>query len=378
MKLALLTPAPPLRGGPVQYAAQLYQALVARGHAVRVFGFRRQYPSLLFPGRHQLDLSKHAPELPNQPVFDPLSPLSWIHTARQISELRPNGVLIQYWMPFFAPGFGAVAWMTRRWTRTSVMLLIHNFYPHEFQPGGQWLTRWLLDRCSGFILQSEATRRELLALKPAAKHVLVPHPVHHIFECHLTRAEARARLGLAGGSPLLLFFGYVRTYKGLPLLLEAMTRVREMVPDIHLLIAGEFYADRRPYERQIASLRLTEAVTLVDRFIPCEEVGLYFVAADLVVLPYLRATQSGIVPIAYAHERAVVVTSVGGLPEQVADGETGYVVPPGDPTALAKAIVRFFTQADREALAARIRARREQYTWDRLAEAVEALVCDLD
>jgi len=377
VKLALVTPAPPLRGGPVQYAAQLYAQLAERGHSVHVIGFRRQYPTWLFPGRTQYEVGGQSLHLPNEPLFDPLAPFSWVRAARRLQQLEPDGVLFQYWMPFFAPGYGAVAWLCHRWTRARVVLLAHNVKPHERQPGGQLLTRWLLAQCDGFLVQSAAVQSELLALRPGAHCARAPHPVHDIFECALTCDEARAQLGLPAGAPVLLFFGHVRPYKGLGVLLDAMARVRRALPAAHLIVAGEFYQDRRPYERQIAALGLAGAVTMVDRFIPREQVGLYFVAADLVALPYLDASQSGIIPIAYYHDRPVIATAAGGLPEQVAEGETGCLVPPRDPDALARAIVRFWTEADRASMAAHIRARRLECTWERLAQAVEKL-CDRD
>lgn len=373
MRLALVTPGPPLRGGLVQYATQLYAELLRRGHAVWVLGYRRQYPAFLFPGRSQREPSAAPLDLPNEPLFDPLSPFSWVRVARCAQALALDGVLFQYWMPFTAPGYGIVAGLIRQWTRAHTLLLAHNIRPHEPQPGERLLTRWLLNRYDGIIVESGTVRDDLLALKPDARYVQVPHPVHRLFECSLTQAEARTVLGLPTSAPLL-FFGHVRPYKGLGLLLEAMAHVVRALPSIHLLVAGEFYVDRRHYERQIAALGLGTGVTLVDHFVPHEQVGMYFVAADLIVLPYLHATQSGIVPIAAYHERPVVVTAVGGLPEQVVDGETGYVVPPGDASALAEAIVRFFVRADRPMMAARIREWRQLHTWGRLAEAIESLL----
>ncbi len=373
MRLGLVTPAPPLRGGPVQYAAQLYAELVRRGHAVWVLGYRRQYPACLFPGRSQREPSAQPLDLPNEPLFDPLRPLSWRRVAQRAQTLALDGLLFQYWMPFFAPGYGVTAGLVRRWTRARTILLAHNLMPHEHQPGERFLTRWLLQCFDTFIVQSSSVRDDLLALKPQARYAQVPHPTHHLFECSLAQAEARARLDLPADAPVLLHFGHVRAYKGLRVLLDALPRVRAALPHARLVVAGEFYVDRLPYERQIAALGLTDVVTVVDRFIPHEQVGMYFVAADLVVLPYLRATQSGIAPIAAYHARPVIVTAVGGLPEQVIDGATGYVVPPNDAAALAQAIVRFFAQGDRAAMVERICAERQRATWARLAEAVETL-----
>lgn len=376
MKLAFVTPAPPLRGGPVQYATQLYAELARRGHAIWVLGYQRQYPAFLFPGRSQHEPSTAPLDLPNEPLFDPLAPSSWWRVARRIQELALDGALFQYWMPFFAPGYGAVAALIRRWTRTRTILLAHNLMPHERQPGERFLTRWLVQCFDTFIVQSATVHDDLLRLKPTARYAQVPHPVHHLFDCSVTQVDARAVLGIPAHVPLLLFFGYVRAYKGLELLLDAMARVITdgALPYVRLLVVGEFYVERRRYEQQIAALGLTNTVMLIDRFVPHEQVGMYFAAADLIVLPYLRATQSGIVPIAYAHERPVIVTAVGGLPEQIVAGETGYVVPPNDVHALAQAIIRFFTQADRSAMSTRIREERQRATWTRLAEAIESLL----
>lgn len=371
MKIAFVTPTPPLRGGMVQYAAQLYAALTARGHAVDALGFRRQYPTLLFPGRSQLDPSAHPLALPARRIFDPLNPVSWLRTAAAARAARPDLLLLHYWMPFLAPGYGAIARLGRRRDGGRVVLLAHNLLSHESQPGGRALARWLLGRCDRVIVHSEAVREIALALRPDARVLVAPHPVHQIFETPLARDAARRALGVPLQAPVLLMFGHVRRYKGLELLLDAMPRVAAALPDVRLLVVGEFYVARQPYEAQIGRLGLAAHVTLEDRFVPREEVGRYFAAADLVVLPYLAATQSGIAAIAYAHERPVVATAVGGLPEQVADGETGYVVPLRA-DALAEAIVRYFREADRPAMADAIRARRQLATWEQVAATVEA------
>ncbi|MDZ7338510.1 MAG: glycosyltransferase [candidate division KSB1 bacterium] len=372
MRIVLVGTAYPLRGGIAHYNALLYRTLRERGHQVHFISFSRQYPSLLFPGRTQKDTGEEAIPIPAEPLLDSIGPVSWLRVALRIRQYAPDMVIFKYWMPFFAPCYAAVAFLTKLLHHTRILYICDNIVPHERTVFDAPLTRLALAYVDHFVVMSDTVHQDLLSFVPGADVKRVPHPVYSIFGEAVPKAEARRRLGLGEG-PLILFFGYVRAYKGLHVLLEAMAEVLRKIP-ARLLVAGEFYSDKSAYLELVARLGLSSAVTIVDEFIPNQDVKLYYCAADVVVLPYLSATQSGIVQIAYNFNTPVITTNVGGLPDEVLDGVTGFVVPAGDPRALANAIVAFFREKRGPQFAAQIARHKERYSWDQLAQAVEAFV----
>ena len=387
MKLALLGPAHPLRGGIAYYLALLRRELAAAGHEVAFIGFKKQYPErvpdlpilrkLRFPGSDQRDSGAASIPVPNTPLFVPWNPWSWWRTARAVQRSGARALVLKWWIPFFGPGYYAVAWCLRRLYGVKVIAILDNVIPHERWPLGRFITRLGLGQMDAYIAQSKAVESELHALLPRtdpARVRLVPHPTYDFtHEPPPDQATARRELGIAE-SRVILFFGFIKAYKGLHVLLDAVPALRaELGADFRLLVVGDFYEDEAPYRERIANLGIGDRVTLVPGYTPNEEVPRYFVAADLVVLPYLSATQSGIVQIAYRYDRPVVTTNVGGLPEFVAEGKTGYLVPPGDPAALAAAIARFYREADRMGMARAIAARRAETSWARLVSAIAEL-----
>jgi len=372
MRILLIGTAYPFRGGIAHYLALLFQALRRRGHRVKILSFTRQYPSLFFPGKTQQDCSQEAIPVEAEAILDSMNPVSWIRTARRVQRERCHLVVFKYWMPFFAPCYAAVAFLSKLLTPTRVLFICDNITPHERRFGDDLLNALALRWVDYFIVQSNVVREDLLRFRPRAKYRQVPHPVYEIFRGEMSRGEARKRLGLGEEEKVVLFFGYVRAYKGLNYLIDAVPKILQTMP-VKVLVVGEFYDDRGPYENQIARLGVQSVVRISDRYVPNEEVGLYFSAADVVVLPYVSATQSGIVQIAYNYDRPVITTDVGGLPEVVVEGRTGYVVPARDPEALAAAVVRFFSEGRAAEFAENIHREKEKYSWDRLVEAIEAL-----
>jgi glycosyltransferase involved in cell wall biosynthesis len=283
----------------------------------------------------------------------------------------------QYWMPFFAPAFGTIARRVKRLCRprgVRTIMVVHNLLPHERRPFDRALTRYVMGATDAYIVQSGTVRVDLVRLAPKARFLEVPHPVYNVFGDPIPKAEARASLGLPAEAPLLLFFGLVRRYKGLDTLLRALPAIRAALdPSPRLLVVGEFYEGREETAALVRELGLGEAVTIVDEYVADEKVGQYFSAADVVVLPYKSATQSGIVQIAYQLERPVICTDVGGLAEVVRDGETGFVVPPDNPRALADAVIRYQRDACEAGFMERIRGEKHKYSWDRMAKAIETL-----
>lgn len=380
MKLGFLGPAPPFRGGIVTYYGMLGRQLKERGHELFWASFRKQYPKFLFPGTEQEGETAAWLDLPNSPRFVPWSPWSWWRTYRDLKREAPQAVVIKYWIPFFAPGFFAVTWLLRRRTSIRVVYLLDNVIPHEKYPLGTFLTRLALRQGHGYIAQSDQVRRDLFTVLPQtdpAAVVTSPHPVYDFGEPGRPRksqAEARSALGLPAQAKLALFFGFIKPYKGVLHLIDAAGPLQtEFGDDLQVLIVGDVYGDKQPYLDRIAASGGQDIIRLVDGFVPDATVEDYFLAADVAVLPYVSATQSGIVQIAYNYDLPVVTTDVGGLPEVVRDGETGFIVPPEDGPALAVAISRFFQEDRAEAFAAAVCSEKEKYSWDRMAEAVESL-----
>jgi len=370
MKIVYIGTCYPMRGGLAHFNAILSRAL-EREHQVTFLSFTRQYPDLLFPGKTQYvtdEESCAAVRYPAEPVLDSISPPSWWRTARRVAAIDPDVVIYKYWMPFFAPAFGTVSRLIKRRTRARIVFICDNIIPHERRPLDVALTRYAIGPVDGFVTMSERVRDDLLKLKPGANWRLVEHPIYNVFGDRMDKTEARRRLNLGDG-PWLLFFGYIREYKGLDLMLRALPAIRRRLP-VRLFVAGEFYAREREYRALVADLGLVDAVRFDADYIPEDRVALYFSACDAAVLPYHSATQSGIVQIAYQLDSPVICTDVGGLAAAVLDGETGLVVPPGDPEALGDAVVRFYQQGLEEKLREGVRREKVKYSWEPLMRAV--------
>ena len=370
MKIVIIGTAYPMRGGIAHYVALLYKNLVKRGHQVKIISFKRQYPSIFFPGKTQQDLSKEVEPLPSEPILDSIGPFSWIRTFWAIRKYQADLVIFKYWMPFFAPCYAVISFLSRLFTRTKILYLCDNIIPHERRIEDRLLTRIGLWNVDYFIIQSEAVKKDLLDFRPRANYKLVPHPVYEIFSTSHSRDEARKHFKLSTKENVILFFGYIRKYKGLQILIDAMPSVLNQIK-VKLIVAGEFYDDEEPYRQQISRLQLDDSVLVFDEYIPNEAVGLYYSAADVVVLPYISATQSGIIQIAYNYDKPVITTNVGGLPEVVAEGKTGFIVPAENPQALARSIVNFFKIPDRKKFAENIKEYKKQFSWDRMGEEIE-------
>jgi D-inositol-3-phosphate glycosyltransferase len=374
MRITIVGTAHPLRGGIAHYNALLYREL-SKKHQVDIITFTRQYPSFLFPGKTQTDAGGTGDfEVPSRVLVDSINPLNWLRVGRMIRREAPDLLLFKYWLPFFGPCFGTIARMARRGTRTRVVYICDNVIPHEKRPGDRLFTRYAFGPADGFIVQSASVEKDLHTLLPDARSILVPHPVYHGFGASVPAAEAPAAVG-ATRKNVLLFFGYVRRYKGLGVLLDAMALLKGRL-DLQLLIVGEFYDDEAPYRERIRALGLEGNVTVRSDYVPNDEVKNYFSAADAVVLPYSSGTQSGIAQIAYNFDVPVIATTVGGLAEAERDGETGVLVPPDNPPALADGIVRFFTALDHARLRARVSEEKKRYSWDHLCAGIESLASD--
>ena len=361
-----------MRGGIAHYVALLYKKLSERGHDVHVLSFKRQYPSLLFPGKTQADEGEELIPVDSMPLLDSINPFSWIRAFFWIKKIKPDVLLYKYWMPFFAPCFATLSFLSKKFLKTKIVYVCDNIVPHEKKIGDRLLTKIGLKYVDGFVVQSKSVLRDLLSFRPDAVYRESPHPVYEIFPPAVTKNQARKHLKIQD-EKVILYFGYIRKYKGLNSLIEAMPKILKLI-QVHLLVCGEFYEGRKETYDLIDSLKLKNDITVCDAFIPNEEVVHYFCAADLVVLPYISATQSGIVQIAYHYDKPVVVTDVGGLPEVVHNGKTGFVIPPRDSEAIADAVVNYYEKGKEETFTKNVHLEKKKYTWDNMIDTIESLI----
>ena len=383
MRFGLFGPAPPFHGGIVASLVKLRQAMLEAGHEVYWSGFRRQYPDFIFPGTSQTSGGADWLPRPDARHFVPWSPWSWRRTALDMVEVGCEVVVAKYWLPLFAPGFGAVARCLRS-RGVPLLYVLDNVVAHERYPFAGPLTRWALGPAAGHVAQSDQVRRDLFETLPGVDPARVrdcPHPVYDFGvpgRPRKTRAEARAALGLADDAHVALYFGFIKAYKGVTHLIDAAPRLKARYGDgLRLLIVGDVYGDARPYHERVAACGAADIIRFEDGFVPEERVEDHFLAADLVVLPYVSATQSGIVQIAYNYDRPVVTTDVGGLPEVVLEGETGFLVPPGDADALADAVIRFFDEDRAADFAAAVAREKAKYSWASMVTTLEDLIGDI-
>jgi len=351
-RIAIIGPAYPLRGGNALFVAHLFDSL-RRDYDTYVVSFRRLYPTLLFPGKTQMNVS-HDPvkNTPSRQIIDSVDPRSWFEAARWIAQPKrtPDIAAFVWWNPFFGVCYGVMARLLKRRTNAKIVFVAENVVSHEKRFVDQFLTRYALSAADYFMVLSGVVKSRVHSLFPKVPVRQAALPIYDCYNPHdVDRETVRARLGLT--RPTVLFFGYVREYKGLAYLLRAMRPILREV-DVDLLVVGEFYDDRARYDRIIEDEGIGDHVRVVAEHVPDEEVGDYFSAADVAVLPYVSATQSGITQIAMAFGLPVISTDVGGLPEVVLDGETGYIVRPGDEAELAAAVVRFFKSGDGERMRA--------------------------
>jgi len=375
MSFTVIGPTHPFRGGIAHYTTLLVRSLRA-SHNVRFFSYSRQYPHWLYPGNTDLDpshslLTREAPSV----TFDALNPLAWLRLAREVKASSSQLVILQwstaYWTPFY--------WLFLKSLGTSSqpksVFICHNVMEHEPSRIKSAISRRVLNRADFFITHSQWDRDNLerwLGPSRAGAIRVCPHPTYeHLTQPVLGKAEAKAALGIRA-ERVVLFFGFIRDYKGLRYLIESLPLVRRKL-DVHLLIAGEVWGDAKPYHQLISRLGVSANVTFIEGYIPNEEVARYFAASDLVVIPYVTATQSGIVQLAYGFGKPVVVSRVGGLPEVVEEGITGYLVTPQDSTSISSAVLDFY-QHNREAeMSEAVHQKRAAFSWKRLGQTIEDL-----
>jgi glycosyltransferase involved in cell wall biosynthesis len=369
MKIRLIGTAYPYRGGLAAYNERLAREFLELGHEVTIETFTLQYPSLLFPGKTQLAGWGPPEHLKIIRSVNSVSPLNWIITGRRIRKEKDDLVLVKYWMPFMSPCFSTLARLIRKNGRTRIICIADNIIPHEKRPGDAFLTRFFLNSIDGIVTMSENVSADVSLFNRELPVRLSPHPLFDDFGEIVSRETALKHLSLDPGYRYLLFFGFIRDYKGLDWLLKAFADERLRKYPVKLIVAGEFYSESKPYFDLIAQLRLQEYVVLKTEFIPNKEVNRYFCACDMVVQPYKQATQSGVTQIGYYFNKPMLVTRVGGLPEMIPHMKVGYVVEP-HPEAIADALYDFFRAERLHEFSGNAENEKQKYRWENLVSAI--------
>lgn len=373
-KVVIIGSAHPLRGGLATYNERLAKEYINQGHDVTIYTFSLQYPGFLFPGKTQYS-SEPAPEgIPIRIKVNSINPFNWVKVGRQIKRERPDLAIVKFWIPFMAPCLGTICRIIRRNKHTKIISIVDNLIPHEKRPGDRLFIRYWINSADGFIAMSRSVLGEInkfLTSKPKPT-LFCPHPLYDNFGLPVSKAEAKKHLGLDPGCSYILFFGFIRDYKGLDLLLKAFADERLRVYPLKLLVAGEFYTNAKPYNDLIDQLHLREKVIMDNEFIPDSAVSDYFCAADLVIQPYKSTTQSGVTQIAYHFNKPMIITNVGGLAEFVPDGKVGYIVEPSGPE-IASSILRFYDEKKEDEFSAHAAVEKQKYSWKRMTEAIDEI-----
>ena len=377
MNIAILGTAYPYRGGIATFSERLAREFMAQGHKVKLYTFTLQYPGLLFPGKTQYSTEPAPADLEIERGLSSVNPLTWVCMGRKIRREAPDLLVLAYWMPFFAPSYGVTARIARGNGRTRVVVLCHNFIPHEKRPGDIALSKFLVHSVDGVTALSRNVCDDVHRFVPGMPTVATPHPLYDSFGKAVDHEEACRHLGLDPQYRYLLFFGLIRAYKGLDWLIEAYAKAKPAL-DAHgcrLLVAGEFYSGREEYHDLARRLRVEDDIVWRTEFVPDSQVRYYFSASELLVQPYRSATQSGVSQIAFHFDKPMLVTRVGGLPEIVPDGKVGYAVEP-NADAIAAALADFANDPHTETFQAGLREEKKKYGWDVMAHAILSLVED--
>ncbi|MBL7734867.1 MAG: glycosyltransferase [Chitinophagaceae bacterium] len=372
-RVIIIGPAYPLRGGLAAFDQRLAKQFGEEGFDCSIYSFSLQYPSFLFPGATQFSSDPPPSGLEIHSVINSINPFNWLKIGNRLKKLNPDIIVVRYWLPFMGPALGTILRRAKKNSHTKIVAITDNIIPHEKRPGDKLFTRYFLRSCDAFITMSEKVMNDLRKFEPAKPARQVLHPLYDNFGDAVSMAEARERLGIAPDKKIILFFGFIRKYKGLDLLLEAMkiakdkAAARSEEPPV-LLVAGEFYEDEKEYAEKIKALGISDILIMKTAFIPDSEVRYYLSAANVVAQPYRNATQSGVTPLAYHFEKPMIVTNVGSLPAMAPHKKAGIVCEPA-PAAIAAAIEEYF-QLGENYFIPHLRSEKEKYSWSKLVEAL--------
>ena len=374
LNIVIVGTAYPFRGGLATFNQRLAQQFQAEGHHVEIITFTTQYPSFLFPGKTQFSSEQPPADLTIRRAVNSCNPLTWWRVGRQLRKQRPDLVICCYWMAFFAPAFATIERIVHRNGHTRCIALVHNMIPHEPTLLDRLFAPSFVRHTDGFVALSQSVVDDIAKLGGQQKpKTFSPHPIYDHYGEPMTKAAACEALSLDPQNDYMLFFGLVRAYKGLDLLIDAFAEVKDELPKLHLLVAGEFYENEQTYREQIAAAGLNERVIIRNEFIADADLRKYFGAASLIVQPYRSATQSGVTQVAFHFEKPMLVTNVGGLSEIVHHGKMGYAVAP-DPTKIAESLLDYYTHNRQAAFTEYLIREKDKYAWSRLTAAFLQLI----
>lgn len=376
MKIVILGPAHPYRGGIAALNERLAVQLLREGHEVTIYNFKLQYPGFLFPGKTQYTEDAPPENIHNVRKVNSVNPFNWLSVGKELKKRKPDLIIVRYWLPFMAPALGTICRIVRKNHRTKLICIADNIIPHEKRIGDRLLTRYFAGKVDGFIAMSREVYNDLEKFVRQPVRRYAPHPVYDHYGDIISRENALRQLNLSPDYRYLLFFGFIRSYKGLDLLLEAMADKRLDAYKIKLIVAGEYYGNEAYYQELIDKHKLDDKLVLRTAYIPSTEINNYFCAADLIVQPYKSATQSGVTQIGYYFNKPMLVTNVGGLSEIIADKLAGYVV---EPVAekIADAIVDFYRNTREATFTAEMQKLKHKFSWTNLTQNIFSIYDEL-
>ena len=374
-KVIIIGPGHPLRGGLATFNQRLAKEFIHSGQNCSIYSFSFQYPSFLFPGKTQYSKEPAPEDITIHAAINSINPLNWIKIGNRLKKEKPDIIIVRYWLPFMGPALGTILRRVRKNKHSKIICIADNIIPHEKRFGDTSFTKYFLKSCDAFITMSEKVMNDLRLFEKIKPAKLVQHPLYDNFGAILSKGAAREKLKINNEELVILFFGFIRKYKGLDLLLEAMADERIKKSRIKLLVAGEFYEDDKPYRKQIEKSGVNSQLILKTEFIPDSEVKYYICAADAIIQPYRNATQSGVTPLAYHFEKPMIVTNVGGLPSLVPDEKAGLVVEP-EPTAIANGILKFY-QLGENYFIPHLRKEKQKYSWATMVSTILTLANDI-
>ena len=369
-------PAFPLRGGIANFNEALCNAFTQKGRDSKIVSFSMQYPGIFFPGKTQFAEGEPPKNLKIDSLINSINPFSWIKTAKKVKKENPDLVIIHYWMPFMAPALGSIVRLIKKNTKIKVIAITHNVIPHESFIFSNSLIKYFVNSCDGFITLAESVLDDLAEITKNNHKQFIPHPIYNIFGGSVSKKDGKNYLQLSNENKYLLFFGIIRKYKGLDLLIKAMSNQKIKDLGIKAIVAGEFYEDRAEYIKLIEDNGLKENIIIADKFIPSNEVRYYFAASDMVVQPYHTATQSGVTQIAYHFNRAMLVTNVGGLAEIVPHNKVGYVCET-NPDSIANSIIDFYENDRQNEFEENVRKEKKRFSWEKMVIGIEEMYKEL-
>jgi D-inositol-3-phosphate glycosyltransferase len=376
VRTIIVGPAFPLRGGIANLNESLCRAFLANGIESEIVSFTLQYPEFLFPGKTQFDeTGKHPEGIKVTELINSINPFTWQKTSQYILKQKPDFVVLRFWLPFMAPALGTIAKKLRK-KGVKVIAITDNVIPHESKPGDKLLTKYFLKQCHAFVAMSNSVLEDIGTFIKNPNTKFIPHPIYDIFGTAVSKEEARTHLNIEYNEKVVLFFGFVRKYKGLDLLLEACGKEELKSQNIKLIVAGEFYENEEPYITRIKELGIEDSVTLKKDFIPSEDVKYYFCAADIIAQPYKTATQSGVTQIGYHFDKPMLVTNVGGLGEIIPHNKVGYVCNV-NADSIAKSLNDFFENNRITEFTTNVIDEKKKFSWDNMVKGITDLVKSL-